>query len=84
MCEKRHLFKRERLVLLKGLLWQGTELTDLLHALLLLLQQHALPVSHLLQLLGVVVDGLVLLLLDVLPTLHAFYVVLNLYLSLIN
>lgn len=83
-CKRCHLFKRERLVLLEGLLWQRAELTDLLHALLLLLQQHALPVGHLLQLFGVVVDGVVLLLLDVLPALHAFDVVFNLHLGLVD
>lgn len=83
-CMKCHLFKRECLILLEGLLRQGAQLANLLHALLLLLQQHALPVGHLLQLLGVVVDGLVLLLLNVLPALHAFYVVLNLHFGLID
>jgi len=83
-CECAYLFEREGLVLLKGLLRQRAELSDLLHALLFLLEQHALPVGHLLQLLGVVVDGVVLVLLDVLPALHALYVVLDLDLRLVD
>lgn len=79
-----HLFECEGLVFLKGLLRQRTELSDFLHALLLLLQQHALSVGHFLQLLCVVVDGIVLLLLYVLPSLHALYVVLDLCLRLVN
>lgn len=79
-----YLFECEGLVLLKGLLRQRAELSDLLHALLFLLEQHTLPVGHLLQLLGVVVDGIILLLLNVLPTVHALYVVLDLHLGLVN
>lgn len=79
-----HLFECEGLVLLKGLLRQRAELSDLLHALLFLLEQHALPVGHLLQLLGVVVDGVILLLLNVFPALHALNVVLDLSLRLVN
>ena len=84
MSEGEHLFECEGLVLLEGLLWQRAQLPDLLHALLLLLQQHALPVGHLLQLLGVVVDGVVLLLLDVLPAVHVLEVVLDLHLVLVH
>lgn len=79
-----YLFESEGLVLLKGLLRQRAQLSDLLHALLLLLQQHALPVGHLLQLLGVMVDGVVLLLLNVLPALHALDVILDLSFRLVN
>lgn len=79
-----YLFECEGLVLLKGLLRQRAQLSDLLHALFLLLEQHALPVGHLLKLLGVVVDGVILLLLNVLPAFHALYVVLDLSLCLVN
>lgn len=79
-----YLLEREGLVLLEGLLRQRAQLPDLLHALLLLLQQHALPVGHLLQLLGVVVDGVVLLLLNVFPSLHALDVLLDLRLRLVH
>lgn len=79
-----YLFQREGLVLLKGLLGERAQLPDLLHALLFLLQQHTLPVGHLLQLLGVVVDGVVLLLLDGLPPVHAPDVLLDLPLRLVN
>ena len=84
MSEGEHLFEREGLVLLEGLLGQRAQLSDLLHALFLLLQQHALPVGHLLQLLGVVVDGVVLLLLNVLPAVHVLQVVLDLHLVLVH
>lgn len=67
-----HLLEAEGLVLFEGLLGEGAQLPDLLHALLLLLQQHALPVGHLLQLLGVVVDGVHVLLLHIFPALHTF------------
>lgn len=79
-----YLFECEGLVLLKGLLRQRAKLSDLLHALFFLLEQHALPVGHLLQLLGVMVDGVILLLLNVLPALHALNVVLDLSLCLVN
>lgn len=79
-----YLFECEGLVLLKGLLRQRSQFSDLLHALLFLLEQHALPVGHLLQLLGVMVDGIVLLLLNVLPALHALYVFLDLCLGLVD
>ena len=79
-----YLFECEGLVLLKGLLRQRAELSDLFHALLFLLEQHALPVGHFLQLLGVMVDGVILLLFNVLPALHALYVVLDLCLCLVN
>lgn len=79
-----YLFECEGLVFLKGLLGQRAKLPDLLHALFFLLKQHALPVGHLLQLLRVVVDGVILLLLNVLPALHALYVVLDLSLCLVN
>lgn len=83
-CVCVYLFECEGLVLLKGLLGQRAELSDLLHALLFLLEQHALPVGHLLQLLGVVVNGVILLLLDIFPALHALDVVLDLPLCLVN
>lgn len=79
-----HLLEREGLVLLESLLRQRAQLTDLLHALLLLLEEHALPVGHLLQLLGVVVDSVVLLFLNVLPALHAPDVFLDLRLCLVH
>lgn len=85
-CDTQHeyLFQCEGLVLLKGLLREGAQLSDLLHALFLLLQQHPLSVGHLLQLLGVVVDGVVLLLLDGLPAVHAPDVLFDLPLRLVN
>lgn len=83
-CVCVYLFECEGLVLLKGLLRQRAQLSDFLHALLFLLEQHALPVGHLLQLLSVVVDGIILLLLNVLPAFHALYVVLDLPLCLVN
>lgn len=84
MCVFVYLFECEGLVLLKRLLRKRAELSDLFHALLFLLEQHTLPVGHFLQLLGVMVDGVILLLLNVLPALHALYVVLDLYLGLVS
>lgn len=79
-----YLLECEGLVLLKGLLRQRAELSDFLHALLFLLEQHALSVGHFLQLLGVLVNGIILLLLNVFPSFHALYVVLDLSLCLVN
>lgn len=81
---KAYLFECEGLVFLKRLLRQRAKLSDFLHALLFLLEQHALSVGHFLQLLCVMVDGVILLLLYVLPSLHALYVLLDLRLSLVN
>ena len=68
---------KERVVLLKRFLGEGPQLPDLLHTLLLLLQQHALPVGHLLQLFSIMIYGIHVFFLHIFPALHTFLELFN-------
>lgn len=76
-CGEIYLLKAQRLVLLERFLGKGAQLADLLHALLFLLQQHALAVGHLLQLFSVMIYGIHVFFLHIFPALHTFLELFN-------